>query len=268
MVFVMIRLIAPSHHSFTVPRNLLFAALTLCSAQQLSAATPAQIDRLTEKWLQVEQQNHALINDWKVQKPAMQQRLSLLQAEKEQLTQMLQESSAGQDDVEERRSELMAEQAELEQQQEKLTEALAQLAATTEGLSPMLPELVRNNWEKEQQAVGDQAETSVLLQGTLAKLSDLDEFNQRITTHETVMSTGTDDVLVKQIYLGAGYAWFASQGGDYAGYGRIVNHTWQWQFSDQIDGDAINRAIDVFEKRQPPQLVQLPIIIGAEEVQP
>ena len=238
-------------------------SLLLYAVAPAVVAAPEDIDRLTEQWLQIEQQKQNLQNDWAEQKPAMQQRQSLLKAEKKQLTEMLQESAAGQDDVEARRSELLARQAELESQQEKLTTELDRLQASVESLVPMLPPTVQQTWDREQSAVGEQSETSVLLQGTLAKLSELTEFDRRLATNEAVITAPDgQDVLVKQLYLGAGFAWFTSREGDYAGYGAVVDHQWQWQFDEDLDSDAINRAIAVFERREQPQLIQLPVLLS------
>lgn len=245
----------------------LLGLFTLASQPAL-AARPAEIDRLTGRWLQIEQQNQNLIHDWKIQKPAMEQRLSLLQAEKQQLNKMLQESTAGQDDVEARRSELLAKQAELESQQQKLATSLTRLQSAVDSLTPMLPPTVRDSWEKEEQAVGNPSEMSVLLQGILARLSDLTEFDQRISTNETVIAAPDgEDVLVKQFFLGAGFAWFTSSDGDYAGFGSVTDRRWNWQFDDDVDGEDINRAIAIFEKRLQPQLIQLPLILNDSATQ-
>lgn len=115
------------------------AAALLLWAGSSQAQTPDTVDRLTQQWLATEQQASALMSEWQLQQPMLEQRKALLQAEKEQLLAILKQSDAGQSSVDTRRSELLAEQSNLEKQQQQLTQSLEQLVARQHSLTELLP---------------------------------------------------------------------------------------------------------------------------------
>jgi hypothetical protein len=235
-------------------------ALTVSSAH---ANDPETIDRLTQQWLDTDRQASHLQSDWQTQKPVLEQRLALLAAEKDQLQAILQTSNDGQNDVEARREELLATQSELEQQQQSLTQTLKLLTSRVEALGRLLPPPLNSAWQEEQTAQTDQSETSQQLQLALAQLSLLADFDQRVTVHEMpITAPDGDKVLVKQLYLGVGMAWFTSADGAYAGWGKASasnDASWTWHSDDSIDASEIIKAIAIFEKRQQADFVYLPV---------
>ncbi len=62
-----------------------------------------QIDSLIQKWLAIEQQRNAMINDWQQQEPLLKQRLVLLKQEQTQLEQKLTTANNIDSEVEEKR---------------------------------------------------------------------------------------------------------------------------------------------------------------------
>ncbi len=223
------------------------------------ADSPAQVDRLTHQWLDIERQAGHLEADWKMQKPLLDQRLTLLRAEKKQLTALLERSDANKDEVDVRRAELVAEQTNLERQQARLTQALSLLQSEVESIAPLLPPTLAATWKEEQNALPEEAETSQRLQVALAQLGHLADFDQRISVHEsTIDDVGEQALLVKQLYLGLGIAWFVSRDGSVAGWGQASSDGWVWHLDDNINADAIQNTISIFEKRQPAELVSLP----------
>ena len=174
----------------------------------------SEVDGLTEQWLGLERQERQLREEWQLQAPTMQQRIQLLQAEKIQLAEILAQSEASQGDVEQQREALLASQSDMEAQQGKLTRSLEAITAQVNSLYVALPNPVRSQWDEEQAQVDNVTDTSENLQVLLAKLSALHRFNQQITVNETVITApDQQDVLVKQFYLGAGYAWFTNASG-------------------------------------------------------
>ncbi len=224
------------------------------------AENSAQVDRLTQQWLDIERQASHLQFDWKAQQPVLNQRLVLLKAEKRQLQALLERSSASEDSVAIRRAELLSEQSELEQQQAQLTRTLTRLTSRLEAVAPMLPPALSAAWQDEQRTLSDDAKVSLQLQVALAQLTSLADFDKRVSVHEGTVSSGDGStILVKQLYLGAGIAWFVSRDGQQAGWGQAGENGWGWYFDDSVSADEVSKAIDIFEKRQAAELVHLPI---------
>ncbi|MDN3637480.1 DUF3450 family protein [Simiduia curdlanivorans] len=233
----------------------------------VQAQTPEMVDRLTQRWLDSEAQRVRLNTDWQAQKPLLEQRLGLLAAEKLQLQAMLQSSSDSQQGVEAKRAQLLAEQAELEQQQQVLNQHLELLLARTAALAPLLPPPLAEQWLTEQSAPSEQPEASQQLQSALAQLSRLAEFDARITVQEGLVSLpDVGELLVKQLYLGVGAAWFVSADGQYRGWGQALDEAWVWRPDEQVSSREISRAIAMFERREQAEFVRLPMRLVSVDI--
>lgn len=249
-----------------------FLSLSLRIVAQPSAAMddslmPVEVDRMTQQWLDLERQTSHLRASWTEQQPILKQQRALLKAEKAQLQSVLKQSSTSEGDVEKRRAELMAEQTQLEQAQVQLGQALSLLSSQLQDMAAQLPPVLQAAWQAEQ---GDLALAgssdnahSEHLQRSLAQLNLLADFDQRVTVHEGVLD-GEDEkpILVKQLFLGLGMAWFVSRDGETAGWGQADEHGWNWHFDEGIEGDAITAAIAMYEKRQSADLLSLPIYLS------
>ncbi|MEQ5809855.1 DUF3450 family protein [Alteromonas sp. NFXS44] len=231
------------------------------------AAVTDDMDGLTRQWLHIEAQERKLVMDWQEQEPVVRQRIDLLKAEKSQLQEILATSNDSQDDVDARRNALLAEQNTLESQQADVTGALSSLVTRINSLYESLPPPLKFNWDKEDAALaGDGGDNpSQILQVALAKLSRLEQFDSKLTVNEDVLTAPDGkEVVVKQLYLGSQLAWFANNDGSVAGSGYPENGQWTWHFDDSVDGEAISRALAVFERRQQPEFIALPLPFTAQ----
>lgn len=254
-------------HIQTVPR--LTAVICGLWVSTSLAQPPETVDRLTQQWLATERQASTLQAEWQRQQPMLTQRKALLQAEKDQLLAILKQSEAGQSNVDSRRSELLAEQSELEQQQQQLTQSLEQLVARQHALTALLPPPLASAWQNEAAALNDTPEASQLLQVALAQLGQLADFDKRLSVHEApITHADGSKLLVKQLYLGVGMAWFASADGEFSGWGQASDAGWEWHIDSEINARDVHKAIAVFEKRQQADLVTLPIQLANTETQP
>lgn len=228
------------------------------------AETPAQVDQLAQQWLDIERQANHLQSDWKIRRPVLSQRLILLKAERRELQALLKEGRVS-DDVDSRRRKLLAEQAELEQQQTQLSRFMIQLNAALEGVVPRLPPTLATIWQDEKSTLSDGAETSAQLQVALAQLGHLADFDKRVSVHEGRVTTADGEtILVKQLYLGAGLAWFVSRDGQQVGWGQASESRWRWHFDDSVGAAEVSKAIAMFEKRETAELVHLPIRLAVQ----
>ena len=236
-----------------------------CIATASGAQTVATSDKLVQQWLDLEQQNSRLKSQWLEAEPALKQRITLLNAEREQLKAVLANSQKTTGNADDDRSKLLAEQNTLEQDSEQLQAQLTLLRQTLAGVAPQLPPLLKQQWQQEAQALTDPNDTALQLQVALAQLTKLMEFDNRISLHEEILTTASDEkVLVKQLYLGVARAWFISADGSHKGTGSVVNGEWLWQFDAELDASPIKNAIAIFEKQQASDFIALPLSLGAQ----
>ncbi len=223
------------------------------------AQQAAEIDQLTKRWLQLERQSSKLQLHWLEQKRLLEQRLRLLEAQKQQLQSVVLERQGHNSQVEDRRAELLAQQEQFEAQHAGVQQALSQLVSKTQTLTQFLPPPLQIPWQKESQALRDSNDGSTTLQVTLAKLSLLADFNRRVSVHSSpIAAPDGQTVVVKQLYLGLGMAWFVTENGQLAGWGQAGEDHWVWHFDSQLKGQSVLDAIAMYEKRKTADWVQLP----------
>ncbi|MDO6567707.1 DUF3450 family protein [Alteromonas sp. 1_MG-2023] len=235
----------------------MFGASALTFAQ---AADLTQIDRLTQQWLDIQRQTSQLVVDWQSSEPVLQQRVTLLSAEKKQLQEILNQSKDSQEDVTKRRTELLQQQSNLEQQQAALANKLSLLEDQVTHFSNLLPPPLQNAWAQQQISTSDDNDTSKNLQAALGKLNSLMDFQKRISVHEGPISLSSEgEVMVKQLYLGVSAAWFVSADGKLTGQGLVKDGQWMWVEDPSLSGDEIMKAIDIFERRKQADFIELPV---------
>ena len=225
-----------------------------------AAQEVAKADHMVEQWLSLERQSSSLESDWQGQKPLLLQRLKLLEIEKKHLQALLTEKSTDSSEVEQKRLNLIQEQANLETQQQTLSQGVNVLLGQLTGVQGLLPPAVLQSWQQESAHLNDNIQVSEQLQVALAQLTKLADFDQRITVmQQNIVNQQGEQILVKQLYLGASLAWFVSLDGSYAGTGQVTNNGWAWKFDDSINSKEISRAIAIFEKQAEADFVQLPL---------
>jgi hypothetical protein len=223
------------------------------------AQAVSEVDQATSQWLAIERQANELKRDWKQQSPLLNQRILLLNAEKKQLEQLLSKKNENGNDVDIKREELLTEQTRIEQEQENMTKALALVRYTNNNISQLLPPVLKTQWQN-QEAVDGEDNNTKYLQGALAQLTKLAEFNRRISTHEsTIEVLDGQSILVQQLFLGASKAWFVTRDGQYAGWGEISDEGWEWNVDETVKSEDVKQAIAIFQKTQSADWVTLPI---------
>jgi len=235
--------------------------MTLSLSNAVIAQSVSEIDQATSQWLNIERQANELKTDWKKQSPLLNQRVLLLNVEIKQLKQQLSVNSEGGNDVDIKRAELLTEQTRIEQQQKEMTTTLDLIRYTTNNIAPLLPPVLKSQWQNKKVIEGKNNNTQHL-QSALSQLTKLTEFNQRISTHEsTIEITEGKSILVQQLFLGASVAWFVTRDGQYTGWGQAGAEGWQWHVDETMQGSDIKQALAIFQKKQSADWVTLPIHI-------
>ncbi|MCH2057634.1 MAG: DUF3450 domain-containing protein [Thalassotalea sp.] len=222
---------------------LIVSAMTSFAQAELSAN---RIDQLTKQWLETERQTSLLKANWQVEKPLLEQRIKLLNIEKDQLNSLLEMNQVSTSEVEQKRESLLEQQAKLESEQAMTANAIDPIRERLDSIEPLLPPPLQEGWQSE-----PSDNNAVVLEQQLTRLSRLKDFNERITLHAMRLPNEQgDDVLVKQLYLGLSQAWFSSQNGQFKGYGLAENGVWQWHFSQTLDSQQILDAIAIVENQK------------------
>ena len=222
------------------------------------------IHQLTLQWTGLEHQKDLLRKNWRGDKPVLEQQLSLLERETRELNRFLKESEQEQDEVEQRRLELLEQQTRLEQEQAALESSLRQAAIRLKALHVQLPPPLVEGWEEELPRLEDSLLTgSERLQLVLNLLSQLDDFQQKVTLNETVMTLADgQEYLVKQVYLGLSHGWYVTADQSHAAAGMANPDGWEW--TPVTDGERIARIIAILERRMTPELITMPLQLNSQ----
>jgi hypothetical protein len=220
------------------------------------------IHQLTLQWTGLEHQKDLLKKNWRRDKPVLEQQLSLLDRETRELNRFLKESA--QDEVEQRRLELLEQQTRLEQEQAALERSLRQAAIRLKVLHVQLPPPLVEGWNEELPRLEDSLATnSERLQLVLNLLGQLEDFQQKVTLHETVMTLADgQEYLLKQVFLGLSHGWYVTADQSRAAAGMADPDGWQW--TPVRDGEGIARIIAILERRMNPELITIPLQLNAK----
>ena len=95
----------------------------------------------------------------------------------------------------------------------------------------------------------------------VAVLNEADRFNSAITLAiEVRKDPDGKDRQVQVLYLGVGQAYFADQGGTFAGTGVPAAKGWEWSANAAL-GKAIRKVIDIYENERGAEFVPVPVNI-------
>ena len=218
-----------------------------------------EIDSLTLQWTDLEHQRDLLEANWRTDQPVLEQQLLLLERETRALDDFLEASAREQDEVEQRRLELLEQQTRFEQEQAALERSLIRAVPMLRYLRSRLPPPLFDAWADELPRLDSPLLTATeKLQLVVELLGQLDDFEQKITLHEAIMSMPDGrDYIVQQVYLGLSHGWYVTADGRFAAAGMAGSEGWLW--TPMNDGRPITEIVDILERRSDPALVSVPL---------
>lgn len=240
------------------------------------AATESDsLSELMTTWLDLESQKGRLQVEWNTRRQSLDRRMELFDAERQALQKVLKNAGNIQGDVDARRLTLLESQQQLETEQTQIKSAIEQTSVSLKALSLRLPPPLLVQWQ-EKLGLLDQPgfSNSEKLERMLTLLKQVEEFNERIALHKTVMERpGVDGqnqkLFVTQIYLGVNQGWYISDDGTSFGYGRATNLGWQWwheesasiELGRNLDPQDLIKLRDMLEKPTSASFLSLPVKI-------
>lgn len=241
---------------------LLFIAVVFSANNQ--AQTVETTDKLTAQWLAVEDQTRVLQAGWQADRPVLEQRIRLLNAEINQLSEFIKQTKTRTNSVDEKRSQLLQQQNQLEQQQKQTETTINRLAAQLNHHQTRIAPAIAANEQGTNTSGNDITSNTAKLQYVLSRIEQLQQFNQRVGQHQGVIELNQQSLMVDQLYLGLSYAWFVSKDNQTAGYGRVVNGQWQWQAAPSLNGGSVRQALKILNNQALPQYISLPVELSAQ----
>lgn len=247
----------------------LAASLILFHAAVSSQIT-SSTDELTGQWLAIDTQTRKLQNDWREQKPILQQRINLLKAQRKQLLTLAQSTKKVSTSVEEQREVLLETQNVLEANQNKVEQALTKLALSLAFYESAIPPPVAKMWQDKhslEKAVNAQENRSNALQASLKKINALLNFNKRTTVETSLITLENGEVLsAMQLYLGSSAAWFITPDKSRTGIGKVVDNEWRWVLSDPKYAFEIERAMQMISNKALADYIRLPLTLPTSTI--
>ena len=239
--------------------------LTPISSAWAERPCPAELDRMTLQWSELEQQRSALEAQWLQREEVLKQQSQLLSVERKTLEAVLAEDQTLNDDVAQKRKQLLAQQIQMEKEQQALVDVLDGYLQAALDLQYRLPPPLQASWQTlidEQSA--DEADNSKRLQLLLQLLAQLEDFEARIAQHQTVMTLGGQQIQVQQFYLGLSQGWYVDKAGRHAGYGYSSAEGWQWLPEDQsaaVDPQQLLRVLAMMHGQQQAELTPVSVAL-------
>ena len=239
-------------------------AISLWASSSVMADSHAnQIDQLMRQWSELEQQRNRLETQWRSREAILQQQSDLLDTERKTLLAVLEQDSSQQSESEQERTELLARQIQLEQEQQSVSHAVGLFLQAVLDLHEQLPPPLQTTWQETlSTAQAEQEDVSQQLELVLRLLAQAETFNQRIALYQDVMTFGSVEVKVHQVYLGLSRGWYVDAAGQYSGFGYSSPAGWQWQTGSDaspLDPDAVLQVVHMLQQPGQATLTGLPV---------
>jgi len=244
-------------------QSCILGSLLLTSQAISQPKTPVeQADNLVAQWISIEQQNNQLRNRWQENKQLLQQRITLLQSEKEQLRSLTNSHVQKGDDVDVVRQELLTLQSSMESQQTRLDAWLKTQFSHVKNLHPQLPPPLADSWRNTLKGL-DPSDASKRLETLFNLYQAYVEFNGRISTRQAkIIDQQGQPKMVNQLFLGAARGWYITLDGQRAIAGFPRADGWQWQHDNPVPSQQLSKALLMLEHKMEAQLVTFPFSLS------
>jgi hypothetical protein len=220
-----------------------------------------------EKWVQTRQLIAKRTADWRVENESIGQSIGLLKKEIELLKEGIakSEQNDSEADVEKKRISLSLE--DLKKANAVVDAAVWGMERQALALMERFPDPLKDRTSNVRSRIPQEEKdlrgrsAAERMQNVVAMLNEADRFNSAITLAiEVRKDAGEKDRQVQVLYLGLGQAYYADQGGTFAGTGVSDAEGWKWSVNAGL-GPTIRKVIDIYENERSAEFVPVPVNI-------
>ena len=220
-----------------------------------------------EKWVQTRQLIARRNADWRVERESIGQTIGLLQKEIDLLKDGIDKSEQvdSEADAEKKRVTLSLE--DLKKANKVVDAALWGMERQTLELMGRFPDPLKDRTSNVRSRIPLKKEdlrgrsAAERMQNVVAMLNEADRFNSAITLAIEVRKDAQGkERQVQALYLGLGHAYYADQGGSFAGVGVPGAEGWTWTVNAEL-GSTIRKVIDIYENERGAEFVPVPVKI-------
>ena len=220
-----------------------------------------------EKWVQTRQLIAKRSADWRVEQENIGQSIGLLQREIDLLKGEIDKSEQvdSEADAEKKRIALTLE--DLKKANKVVDAALWGMERQALALMARFPDPLKDRTSNVSSRIPLKKEdlrgrsAAERMQNVVAMLNEADRFNSAITLAiEVRKDADGKDRQVQVLYLGLGQAYYADQGGTFAGVGVPDAEGWDWTVNAEL-GPTIRKVIDIYENERSAEFVPVPVNI-------
>ena len=220
-----------------------------------------------EKWVQTRQLIARRDADWRVERESIGQTVGLLQREIDLLKEAIEKSEQvdSESDAEKKRITLSLE--DLKKANKVVDAALWGMERQALALMALFPDPLKDRTSNVRSRIPLEKKdlrgrsAAERMQNVVAMLNEADRFNSAITLAIEVRKDAEGkDRQVQALYLGLGHAYYADQGGSFAGVGMPGETDWTWEEKPEL-GSTIRKVIDIYENERSAEFVPVPVNI-------
>ena len=220
-----------------------------------------------EKWVQTRQLIARRNADWRVERESIGQTIGLLQKEIDLLKDGIDKSEQvdSEADAEKKRVTLSLE--DLKKANNVVDASLWGMERQTLELMARFPDPLKDRTSNVRSRIPLKKEdlrgrsAAERMQNVVAMLNEADRFNSAITLAIEVRKDAQGkERQVQALYLGLGHAYYADQGGSFAGVGVPGAEGWTWTVNAEL-GKTIRKVIDIYENEDGAKFVPVPVNI-------
>ena len=220
-----------------------------------------------EKWVQTRQLIAKRDADWRVERENIGQSIGLLQREIDLLKGEIDKSEQVDSEADAEKKRITLSLEDLKQANKAVDAALWGMERQALALMARFPDPLKDRTSNVRSRIPLKKEdlrgrsAAERMQNVVAMLNEADRFNSAITLAiEVRKDAGEKDRQVQVLYLGLGHAYYADQGGLFAGVGVPGIEGWTWTVNDGL-GSKIRDVIDIYENEQKAQFIPVPVNI-------
>ncbi|MDP7178343.1 MAG: DUF3450 family protein [Verrucomicrobiota bacterium] len=220
-----------------------------------------------EKWVQTRQLIAKRSADWRVERESIGQSIGLLKREIDLLKGEINKSEQVDSEADAEKKRITLGLEDLKKANQVVDAALWGMERQALALMARFPEPLKDRTSNVRSRIPLKKEdlrgrsAAERMQNVVAMLNEADRFNSAITLAiEVRKDADGKDRQVQALYLGLGQAYYADQGGTFAGTGWGGAEGWDWTVNAAL-GPAIRKVIDIYENERGAEFVPVPVNI-------